>query len=103
MDVFALSSRSEGMPLAILEAWGSRLPVVASAVGGVPEMVEAGRTGLLFPSGDETALAEALNCILSNREVASRMAEEGRRQVVTRYSLARMAGDYERHYRALLA
>src|SRR5262249_55707283 len=53
MDVFALTSRSEGMPLAILEAWAAGLPVVASRVGGIPEVVADGRTGLLFPAGDD--------------------------------------------------
>ena len=57
MDIFALTSRLEGMPLVILEAWAAGLPVVASRVGGVPKMLAQGQTGLLFDSGDEAALS----------------------------------------------
>src|SRR5207302_10208239 len=52
MDVFALTSRSEGMPLSVLEAWAAGVPVVASRVGGLPELVEHGRNGMLFNFGD---------------------------------------------------
>ena len=60
MDVFALTSDSEGMPLSILEAWAAGKPVVASRVGGVPELIEDGRNGLLVPAGDDVALADRL-------------------------------------------
>ena len=66
MDVFALTSRLEGLPLAILEAWAAGLPVIASSVGGVPALVDPGRTGLLFPSGDEETLAGLLGELLAN-------------------------------------
>jgi glycosyltransferase involved in cell wall biosynthesis len=102
MDVFALTSRSEGMPLALLEAWAAGLPVVASAVGGVPALIDEGRTGLLFPSGDAARLTEALGRVLLDGALARRLAEEGRREVVARFGLARMAAAYEGHYRELL-
>ena len=60
MDLFALTSRSEGMPLSVLEAWAAGLPVVASRVGGLPELIEHGQTGLLFAPDDETELARVL-------------------------------------------
>src|SRR5262249_43335753 len=103
MDVFALTSRSEGMPLAILEAWAARVPVIASAVGGLPALIDSGRTGLLFPPGDEIALAEALAGLLADAHARSRLGEKGSDEVVARYDTSRMAGDYERHYRQLLA
>ena len=60
MDVFVLPSLWEGLPLSMVLAMGAGVPVVATAVAGVPEVVEAGRTGLLVPPGDATTLGAAL-------------------------------------------
>jgi sugar transferase (PEP-CTERM/EpsH1 system associated) len=103
MDVFALSSRSEGLPVSILEAWAAGLPVVSSAVGGVPEIIEQGRTGLLYPSGDAGSLAGRLGEVLSDQNLARTLAGAGQREVAARYSLDRMVDDYQRHYQAVLA
>src|SRR5438045_4631957 len=73
MNVFALTSESEGMPLAILEAWAAGLPVVASRVGGLPELIEGTGTGILFNSGDVEELAASIAMLLLDRERASRM------------------------------
>jgi glycosyltransferase involved in cell wall biosynthesis len=102
MDVFALTSRLEGLPLAILEAWAARLPVIASAVGGVPDLVKHGQTGLLFESGDENRLLEQLQEILGDSARGRALGEAGHREVLAKYSLQRMAGDYGRQYRELL-
>jgi glycosyltransferase involved in cell wall biosynthesis len=102
MDVFALTSRMEGLPLAILEAWAAGLPVVGSSVGGVPDLVEHDRTGLLFPSGDEATLTALLSELLTDRTRAAALGAAGREEVFARYDLQRMAGDYDRHYRELL-
>jgi sugar transferase (PEP-CTERM/EpsH1 system associated) len=103
MDVFALTSHSEGMPLAILEAWAAGLPVVASAVGGVPDLVDHGRNGLLFFSGDESILADFVVELISDPQRAGRLGAAGRQEVASRYSLQRMAADYQRHYLQLLS
>jgi len=103
MDVFALTSRMEGLPLALLEAWAAGLPVVATTVGGVPEVVADGETGLLVPSGDEAAVTAALRRLLSDRGAADRLAAAGRTAVRERFSLERMASEYEARYRALMA
>lgn len=103
MDVFALSSRHEGLPLALLEAWASGLPVVSSAVGGIPKVVEHGRTGLLFESGDEAALAAAIARLLDQESLRTAIAAAGKAEVLSRYSLQRMADEYERRYRAARA
>ena len=103
MDVFALTSQSEGMPLAVLEAWAAGVPVVASRVGGVPELIEDGRTGLLFPPGDEAALAAALDRLLSSPDDARRLAGAAREAVRSRYDVRVMAATYQGHYRELLA
>jgi glycosyltransferase involved in cell wall biosynthesis len=102
MDVFALTSRSEGMPLSVLEAWAAGLPVVATRVGGLPELVDDGRTGILVEFGDEAALAGALGGLIADRARARWLGAAGREQVEARFSLERMAEAYQRHYLELL-
>lgn len=103
MDVFALSSRHEGLPLALLEAWATGLPVVASAVGGIPQVVRDGHNGLLFPSGEAAALAIALKRLLEEPLTASHLGAAGRDTVRDGYSLDLTADRYDTHYRAALA
>jgi len=85
----ALTSVSEGMPVALMEAAACGVPVVATAVGGVEELVEHGRTGLLVPAGDITALAAALERLLTKPETAGEMGLAGRRRAEELFSVAR--------------
>jgi sugar transferase (PEP-CTERM/EpsH1 system associated) len=102
MDVFALTSRSEGMPQAVLEAQIVGVPVVATRVGGLPELIDDGRTGLLVEPGNVPELAETLLSLLSDPERSRRMIEAGRREVESKYDIGRMAGEYHNHYLDLL-
>ena len=77
-DVFVLSSRSEGLPVSVLEAMAAELPVVASDVGGVSELVVDGETGMLVPPDNETALAAALGRLVENRELRKTLGAAGR-------------------------
>jgi glycosyltransferase involved in cell wall biosynthesis len=72
-----LSSRSEGLPLSIVEAMAAGLPVVAASVGGVPELVVDGETGFLIPPADEVALASALERLVSDADLRRRMGAAG--------------------------
>lgn len=103
MDVFALTSQSEGMPLAILEAWAAGKPVVASRVGGVPELVDDGRTGLLFESGDVETLAGLLDRLLADRELGRALGSAGQALARSRFDTRVMSETYRRHYRMLLS
>jgi glycosyltransferase involved in cell wall biosynthesis len=101
MDIFALTSRSEGMPLSVLEAWAAGLPVVASAVGGLPEMIDSAEAGVLFPPGDVDALVSNLTSLLLDEPARKMMGERGRSVAHELYSASRMAAEYHRHYTLL--
>jgi len=103
MDVFVLTSRSEGLPVSLLEAWAAGLPVISSAVGGISKLVTNGKTGVLFPSGDLEALVIAIQSVLANPDFATNLGRCGRAVVVEQYSLERMAAEYEHLYRMLIA
>lgn len=81
LDIFVLASWSEGLPRVVTEAMASSVPVVASDVGGISEVVESGETGLLVPPGDVEELAGALLRLLSNEDWARRLATAGRARV----------------------
>jgi glycosyltransferase involved in cell wall biosynthesis len=79
-DIFALASHWEGHPMAVMEAMAAGLPVVATAVGGVPELVQAGATGLLVPAGDVPAFAAALRALAEDTGRRREFAEAARRK-----------------------
>lgn len=94
-DVAVLASLSEGFSNVILEYMASSKPVVATEVGGNPETVVHGETGLLVPPGDADALASAILSILEDKEVASKFGVAGRKRVEERFSLDVMLRNYE--------
>jgi glycosyltransferase involved in cell wall biosynthesis len=85
-DVLLVTSRGEGTPLVLMEALARHVPVVATAVGGVPDIVRHGDTGLLVPPGDPDALAAAVARIAADPAAAQAMAERGRRHVEARFA-----------------
>lgn len=101
-DLFALSSLTEGISMALLEAMAGGLPVAATAVGGTPELVIPGQTGLLTPPGDPAALAQAMGELLSDPERAQALGAAGAERVARHFSLEAMAGAYAGLYRQAL-
>ena len=97
-DVFVLPSRNEGNPLALMEAMAAGLPVVATAVGGVPELVVEGKSGLLVTSGDSDGLASAMLGLFRNPEMRRRMAACSAAQAREGFSASRMAQAYAELY-----
>jgi glycosyltransferase involved in cell wall biosynthesis len=102
-DVFVLPSRSEAFPNAVLEAMAAGLPVVASGVGGLLELVTDQATGLLVPPGDARALANAICRLMADPPLAHRLGAAARAEVHGRYSFDRMVAAFEQIYLDLLA
>jgi glycosyltransferase involved in cell wall biosynthesis len=88
-DLFVLPSRSEGSPNALLEAMSAGLPIIATAVGGVPETIAQDRSGLLVPSGDPAALAQAMARLLEDPERAARLGAAAAEDAAARFSVER--------------
>jgi glycosyltransferase involved in cell wall biosynthesis len=103
LDVLVVSSRSEGSPLVALEAMEAGVPIVATAVGGLPEQIDHGRTGLLVPRDDPEALAAALVELLLDPVRARALGDAGRRRALALFDYAAMCARVERVYEAALA
>jgi glycosyltransferase involved in cell wall biosynthesis len=101
-DLFVLPSRSESSPNGVLEAMASGLPVVASAVGGVGEMIADRRTGLLAPADDPLALADCICRIMASPALAAALGDAARADVVSRYSFDAMIAAFDTLYQAEL-
>jgi glycosyltransferase involved in cell wall biosynthesis len=97
-----LPSLSEGLSNTLLESMAAGVPVVATDVGGNPEAVENGVTGLLVPPRDPDALARAVCLLLGNREMAAEMGNAGRERVAKRFSMDQMVRETETLYLKLL-
>jgi glycosyltransferase involved in cell wall biosynthesis len=102
-DVVVVPSLSEGFGLTILEAWACRKPVVATHVGGIPEIVENGEDGLLVPSGDSRAISQAVERLLLDKVLAERLGNAGHGKVSRTFSIERMADQLAVLYRRLHA
>ena len=103
LDCFALPSLAEGISNTILEAMACGLPVVATRVGGNPELMEDGMTGRLVPQANAEAMAGALFHYYDDPVLARRHGRAGRQLVLQRFSLDRMVSDYLSLYDGLLA
>ena len=97
-DVYVNASTTEGISLTILEAMSAGLPVIATAVGGTPEIVVEGKTGLLVPARHATALAEAILAVKSRPDGGAHLGVNGRARVVSEFSFDRMVEEYASAY-----
>lgn len=101
LDIFALTSNNEGTPLSLLEAMAAGLPVVATSVGGVPDVVTDGVNGLLVPPGDGEAMTESWRRILRDPARSQRMGERARQDVIGRFGLERMLEKMRALYKSI--
>jgi glycosyltransferase involved in cell wall biosynthesis len=102
IDIFVLSTKTEGLPLVILEAMAHAKPVVATAVGGVPELVRDKQTGFLHSLGDYEAQANQLSLLVEDKTLRHRLGEAGRALVRSDFSRERFATQVSDLYSTLI-
>jgi glycosyltransferase involved in cell wall biosynthesis len=101
-DAVVLTSANEGTPVSVIEALAAGRPVVATSVGGVPDVVAEGIDGFLVEPGDTVALAERLERLATDGRLRAELGERGRARALSRYSVARLVEDVDVLYRSLL-
>jgi glycosyltransferase involved in cell wall biosynthesis len=101
-DLFLLTSVSEGIPVTLVEAMGARLPVVSTNVGGVIEVVENGKTGLLAAAGDDAALAQVIERLAEQPDLRAAMGNAGRARAERLFSERQMHAAYAKLYDEML-
>lgn len=102
LDVVALTSHNEGTPVSLIEGMAAGVPVVSTAVGGVPDIVADGVYGYLVPPDDAEGLARAIVSLIRDREKAQAMGQAGREATSERFGVERLISDVERLYTQLL-
>jgi glycosyltransferase involved in cell wall biosynthesis len=93
LDVFAFPSRHEGLGSVLIDVMAAGVPIIATDVGGIPDLVDHGRSGWVIPAGDSEALASGLSLLIKNRSLAKDLANEARIKA-TYFSLKAMAESY---------
>jgi Glycosyltransferase len=101
-DVFVLTSLNEGLGLVLVEAMAKKLPVIATAVGGVPEVVDDGVTGVLLPAGDVGSIAKAIQDLAADPELRAVMGGAGYARAHELFSINQTVRNTEAIYRELL-
>jgi len=101
-DIFVLSSDYEGFGLVVAEAMAAGLPVIATAIGGIPEILEGGRAGILVPPKDVDALAKAIVELARDEKKRAELSDYGRKLVAERFDIRRTVREYEKLYLELL-
>jgi glycosyltransferase involved in cell wall biosynthesis len=87
MDIFVQSSRTESLPVAVIEAMAAGKPIVATAVGGISEAIEPDKTGIIVPPLDSSQMADAILSLLNNRKKAAQMGRRARQVVAEKFSV----------------
>ena len=101
-DIFVLPSLQEGMPNSLLEAMACGLPVIASRIGGVVDVIEDGKNGILFEPGDVSGLAYAMIRLLNDNELRKTLGVEARKRIEEGFSIDRISGEYIGLYREII-
>lgn len=103
MDIFILSSKSEGLPITLLEAMAASKPIIATNVGGIPEVIENGINGILIPPDNSEAMAEAVLELLKDEEKSKKLGMMARKRFENNFTLPMMVRKYEELYESFLS
>jgi glycosyltransferase involved in cell wall biosynthesis len=103
MDLFVLTSINEGTPVALIEAMAAGVPAIATAVGGVPDIIEDGTTGVLIPPRNPHAVAAAIRRAVSDGSRGLTMASRAKASVAARFDPLRLVDEVDVTYREVLA
>jgi glycosyltransferase involved in cell wall biosynthesis len=103
LDVVALTSRNEGSPVALIEAMAAGAAVVSTSVGGVPDVIDDGRTGRLVPADAPPRLAAAIGELIADPVQRRRLGAAARPEMLTRFGADRLTADIDALYTELLA
>jgi glycosyltransferase involved in cell wall biosynthesis len=103
LDCFVLASLSETFPITLLEAMACGVPVVATRVGGIPEIVDDGKNGILIPPRSPAALADALQSLMRDKTGRDAMGRRARETVQRGFSHERLSRDLKKFYRSVLS
>ncbi len=102
-DVYIHAAREDNFPNTVLEALACGTPVVATAVGGIPEQIDDGVTGFLVPKGDSQAMAQRVTELLTNNELRLRMGQQAAETAKQRFGLERQVNEYLNWYEEVIA
>ena len=102
-DIFVLSSRWEGMPNVVMEAMAQGVPVAAAGTGGVTDLIEDGREGLLFPTRDADALAGAVARLAADPDLRKKLSSEAEKKIKDKFSMGSMIEAYSKLYERILS
>jgi glycosyltransferase involved in cell wall biosynthesis len=102
LDIFCLPSLTEGTPMSLLEAMACGIPVVASAVGGVPDVIQSGKNGILVSPGKPEELKEAIVHLLENKSLQKNLSQEAQITIKMNYNIEHWAKRIEEQYDILL-
>ena len=94
-DVFVLPSVKEGFPWSLLEAMAAKLPIIATSVGAIPEVIESGKNGVLVEPKNSKAIAESITTVLSNDKLRQELGIQAHQTVLFKFSLEKMVREVE--------
>jgi glycosyltransferase involved in cell wall biosynthesis len=101
-NILLLPSHREGLPLAIVEAMLSQVPVIAASVGGIPEIITHGQNGLLFEAGDIRTLATLIRELVGDTNLRQQLAQAGHHTAIERFLVGRMVDETEAYYKSIV-
>lgn len=102
-SIYCLASTGEGFPMGVLDAWAYGIPCIMTPVGGIPDIVKDGEQGLLFPIGDSTKMAEALNKLIENKALRANIVNETDKLISTTFNITTICNQLDDIYKSIFS